>query len=447
MVECNCTGKNLIKEALFMKKRVTSLVLSALLVASPLTSASANNDQAVTRGEFFKLIVDHLGYDAENIKVELPTDIAANSPYANAAKVLKDKNIVVGFEDGTFKPNQTITPAEASSIVSRFLAIKGDATSALESTYGITFENTKILTLEKAEEIVSKALTSDKTALELLDKTTVAQNEQKSFKADATMSMEFKLKEGTPEIPGMTNGMKMDSDIVMSFNREKGLVQTVTTKIPDPETNKEVEMVIDQYFVPEGIFMRMSDPISGEDQWLDMSAAMPLSFEELMNMNEDNMNMINDLNRKYFFYRDLGKEQVNGQSQYKLGFSGKINSLEEIIGMMSSVLKDQSNTLLSGLEGMPNIEMTMDGTMMVDEKTLLPTHETIQFEIKYGAAKDPALEMPIESIHYVMDLNFSDFNKVNDIVLPEAAKNAEKFPSLEDIPEGFEQLPQPTEKQ
>ncbi|HHW36567.1 MAG TPA: S-layer homology domain-containing protein [Bacillales bacterium] len=430
-----------------MKKRVTSLVLSALLVASPLTSASANNDQALTRGEFFKLVVDHLGYDAANVKVELPKDIAADSPYANAAKVLKDKEIVVGFEDGTFKPNQTITPAEASSIVSRFLAIKGDATSALASTYGITFENTKILTLEKAEEIVSKALTSDKTALELLDKTTAAQNEQKSFKADATMSMEFKLKEGTPEIPGMTNGMKMDSDIVMNFNREKGLLQTITTKVPNPETNKEVEMVIDQYFVPEGTFMRMTDPTSGEDQWLDMSASMPLPFNELMNMNEDNMNMMNDLNRKYFFYRDLGKEQINGKSQYKLGFSGKINSLEEITGMMSNVLNDQSDALLSGLEGMPNMEMAMTGTMMVDEKTFLPTRQNIQFEIKFGAAKDPALEMPFESIHYVMDLNFSDFNNVNDIVLPEAAKNAEKFPSLEDNLEGFEQLPESTEKQ
>lgn len=430
-----------------MKKRVTSLVLSALLVAGPLTSASANNDEAVTRGEFFKLVVDHLGYDAANVKVELPKDISADSPYADAAKVLKDKKIVAGFGDGTFKPNQTITPAEASSIVSRLLIIKGDAKAALESTYGITFENKNSLTSEKAEEIVSKALTSDKTALELLDKTTAAQNEQKSFKADATMSMEFKLKEGTPEIPGMTNGMKMDSDIVMNFNKEKGLVQTLTTKVPDPETNKEVEMVIDQYFVPEGIFMRMSDPISGEDQWLDMSASMPLPFNELMNMNEDNMNMMNDLNRKYFFYRDLGKEVVNGQSQYKLGFSGKISSLEEIMGMMSNVLNDQSNALLSGLEGMPNMEMAMAGTMMVDEKTLLPTSQTIQFEIKFGAAKDPAMEMPFESIHYVMDLNYSDFNNVNDIVLPEAAKNAEKLPGLEDISDGMKQLPEPTEKQ
>ena len=96
------------------------------------------------------------------------------------------------------------------------------------------------------------------------------------------------------------------------------------------------------------------------------------------------------------------------------------------------------------------MEMAMTGTMMVDEKTLLPTRQTIQYEIKYGAAKDPAMEMPIESIDYVMDLAYSDFNNVNDIVLPEAAKNAEKLPGLKDIPEGmegFEQLPQPTEKQ
>lgn len=414
-------------------KKIIAVLLFALLVVSPISSASANNDQALTRGQFFKLVADHLGYDAANVKAELPKDIPATSPYADAAKILKDKKIVVGFGDGTFKPDQKITAGEVSSIIARFLGLKGDAKSALASNYGVSFDNAGIITLEKAQEIIAKTLSSDKSALEVVDKMTVAQNNVNSYQANAKMTMEFKMKAGTAEIPGMTDGMKMDSDIVMNFNKEKGLHQQLTTTIPNPTTNEQEKMVIDQYFVPEGIFMRMTDPVSGEDQWLDMSASMPFSFTDLMNMNEDNMNVMNDLNRKYFFYRDLGMEELNGSNYYKIAFSGKINSLEEIMGVLSSVFKDQSEAVLSSLENLPDIEMTMTGYMWIDEKTMLPSKQTIQYEIKYGATKDPAMVIPIESINYDMDFTFLNFNNVNDVVLPEEAKNAEKMPSLYEL--------------
>lgn len=422
-------------------KKITSSVLAALLLASPLStvSASANDGQAVSRGQFFKLVVDHLDYDISNVKVELPKDISANSPYAEAAKVLKDKKIVAGFGDGTFKPNQTITPAEVSTVVARVLSINGDAKKALAANYGINFENNSTVSLEKAQEIIAKTLTSDKRALELLDKSTVAQNQQKSFQVNGTMAMDFKMKDGAAEISDMPNGMKMDSDIAMTFNKEKGLMQTITTKVPNPMTNEQQKMVMEQYFVPEGIFMKMSDPTTGEDQWLDMSASLPMSFEDLMKMNEQNMNVMTDLNRKYFFYRDLGMEEMNGSNQYKLSFSGKITSFTEIMDVMSKALNDQSGAMLSSLEGLPNIEMTMNGKMWIDEKTMLPTRQSMEYELKYGETKDPAMAIPIESIHYVMDFDYSNYNQANDVVLPEAAKNAEKLPGFEEVSQ--EQLP------
>jgi len=413
-------------------KKLMSILFAAILLVSPFSSASANEGQALSRGQFFKMVVDHLGYDASNSKVELPKDISADSPYAAAAKVLKDKKIVAGYGDGTFKPNQNITPAEVSSIVARFLAIKGDAKAALASNYGISFDNNSVVTVEKAQEVIAKALTSDKSALELVDKTTAAQNQQNSFQANGNMSMQFSLKKGTPEIPDMPDGMKMDTSIEMSFNKEKGMKQLVTTKVPNPATNELQEMTIEQYFVPEGIFMKMPDPTTGKDQWLDMSAVMPFSFKDLMKMNEEHMNVINGLDRQYFFYRDLGKENLNGTSYSKIGISGKINSIQEILNVMGSALNDQSNALLSGIESMPNMEVAMNGIMLVDEKTLLPARQTMQFEIKFGASKNPAMEMPFESIHYVMDLSYSNFNQVTEIVLPEAAKTAEKMPGLEE---------------
>lgn len=405
------------------------LLLSALLLVVPLSTASANDDQAVTRGQFFKLVVDHLKYDAANIKAELPKDISADSPYAQAAKILKDKKIVTGFGDGTFKPNEKITPAEASTIVARILAIKGDAQSALTAKYGINFENNEALTLEKAQEVISKALTSDDSALELVDKMTVAQNQQNSYQANATITMGFTMKEGTPKIPEMPASMKMNS--ALSFNKEKGMKQTITTKIPNPMTNEQLEMVMEQYYVPEGIFMKMPDPLTGEEQWIDMSASMPFTFKDLMKMTEDNMNVMNDLNRKYFFYRDLGMEKLNGTNHYKLAYSGKITSFKEIIDMMGTVFNEQSEAMLSSFGDLPDLEMAMTGYMWIDENTMLPTRQTIEYEMKLGGLKDEVI--PFESIQYAMDFSYSNFNKVIDIVLPEEAKNAEKMPGLEEL--------------
>ncbi|NSL51379.1 S-layer homology domain-containing protein [Calidifontibacillus erzurumensis] len=413
-------------------KKLLMIFIVALLAASPYSTASASSNDAVTRGQFFKMVVDHLGYDIAKAKAELPKDVPANSPYADVVKILKDKKIVVGFGDGTVRPNDPIKPAEAATIVSRLLVLKGDAKAALAENYGITFDNEETLSLEKAQEIINKALTSDQKALEIVEQMTVAQNEQTSFKATAKMAMDFKLKEGQTDIPELTNGMKMDTNLSMTFHKEKGMHQQITIAVPDPMTNELQNMTVEQYFVPEGMFMKVDDPETGEAHWLDMSAGLPFSFAELMKTNEESMQIVNEFNRQYFFYRDLGMEVVNGANNYKLAFQGKIHSLEDMLGMLGTILNDQSDQLLVGLENMPNIAMEMTGYIWVDEKTKLPTRQTCKFVIVFGQAKEPGMDLPIESIQYDMDMNYSAFNEVQEIVLPEEAKNAEKLPGFEE---------------
>jgi len=51
------------------------------------------------------------------------SDISYNSWYALAVNYLASRNIVFGFPDGTFRPNQPITRAELTAAMSRFFYV------------------------------------------------------------------------------------------------------------------------------------------------------------------------------------------------------------------------------------------------------------------------------------------------------------------------------------
>lgn len=52
-----------------------------------------------------------------SLKPEIFSDVAGSHAYAAAVKFLKDNNIVKGYEDGTFRPDQTLNRAEALKLI------------------------------------------------------------------------------------------------------------------------------------------------------------------------------------------------------------------------------------------------------------------------------------------------------------------------------------------
>ena len=51
------------------------------------------------------------------------SDVAANASYADAVNLLSNLGIIKGYEDGTFKPDNTVTRAEAATLIVRMLAL------------------------------------------------------------------------------------------------------------------------------------------------------------------------------------------------------------------------------------------------------------------------------------------------------------------------------------
>lgn len=54
------------------------------------------------------------------------TDVASTASYADAVNLLSNLGIIKGYEDGTFRPDNTVTRAEAATMIVRMLALDND---------------------------------------------------------------------------------------------------------------------------------------------------------------------------------------------------------------------------------------------------------------------------------------------------------------------------------
>lgn len=51
-------------------------------------------------------------------------DVADNSPYKEAISSMVSLGLLVGYEDGSFRPNDTITRAEFAAVITRTLGME-----------------------------------------------------------------------------------------------------------------------------------------------------------------------------------------------------------------------------------------------------------------------------------------------------------------------------------
>ena len=130
-----------------MNKRMTAGALAALMAASlPISACAANRetaaapqlntaehmqymngytdgtfrpDASITRAEASKLLASLLVNKVEN-EDHLFNDVSVSAWYADAVRQMTGFGLVNGYTDGTFKPNAKITRAEFVAILSRF---------------------------------------------------------------------------------------------------------------------------------------------------------------------------------------------------------------------------------------------------------------------------------------------------------------------------------------
>ncbi|MFB2515567.1 5'-nucleotidase C-terminal domain-containing protein [Lysinibacillus sp. OTC-L20] len=74
-------------------------------------------DTNVTRGQAAKMIAGALKLDTKEVEDPKFTDISASNPYYGSIAALVELNVITGYGDNTFRPNQTITHGDLAKIL------------------------------------------------------------------------------------------------------------------------------------------------------------------------------------------------------------------------------------------------------------------------------------------------------------------------------------------
>ncbi|TBL81384.1 S-layer homology domain-containing protein [Paenibacillus thalictri] len=83
-----------------------------------------NPDRDITRGEFAAIIVRGLALKVENGTTSF-SDVKAADWYSGAIRTAAAYRLISGFEDGTFRPNESTTREQAMMIIARAMEITG----------------------------------------------------------------------------------------------------------------------------------------------------------------------------------------------------------------------------------------------------------------------------------------------------------------------------------
>ncbi|ANY68681.1 hypothetical protein BBD42_21075 [Paenibacillus sp. BIHB 4019] len=106
--------------------------MASRLIVDGVTATTFQPDKDITRAEFLAIVVRALGLKSVE-QINLPQDVKSSDWYASVVQAALAFQLVQGFEDNTFRPNQTITRQEAAVILSRAMAITSLASTVTDA--------------------------------------------------------------------------------------------------------------------------------------------------------------------------------------------------------------------------------------------------------------------------------------------------------------------------
>ena len=121
-----------VKSGAWYYNAVTVLASKGLLTAG---GAFRPND-AMTRGEFVEMVTRLTPYTSGTVSF---TDVPADHPYYDAIVTASAKGWVSGFDNNTFRPEGTLTRAQAVSVLNKILGRTGDKTTEQQMDSRYTF--------------------------------------------------------------------------------------------------------------------------------------------------------------------------------------------------------------------------------------------------------------------------------------------------------------------
>lgn len=157
--------------------------------------------QAVTRGQAAKMIAGILGLDTVNVENPNFTDIKTSFQYYGAIAALVDEGIIDGYEDGTYRPDATLTRGHMAKILTRAFKLEKDENVAPFTDIALSEYRNDI------EALYDHGVTVGTTPTTYSPRENVTRAQLASFIIRAEDAVEFELVEVTGTITKIENGV------------------------------------------------------------------------------------------------------------------------------------------------------------------------------------------------------------------------------------------------
>lgn len=423
---------------------------------SDLLPAGMADDGVLTRGDFAVLLNAAAGLSPAPEGTVLPADVPADSPQAAAVKNLVASDILRGYPGGAIGIDQPVTRAQAAVFVSRTLGlpemVDPGAVAGVETLKGhwayrsyawmireglmnVASPDGK-LTCAEGIALLTDVFGSETKAREINEKSRVTQQDLNSMRMQGGLAIQMNMRDGAAPA-GVPVDIQATADMAMDLSLEQGMHMVMTMNLPIAQ--QPLSMQIEQYYTPEGLFMKVTDPTTGKSEWQKMPDGLFPDFTVMMKQSlAQSANPVPAEIDKMFHYRCLGEDQVDGRTAYKVASYAQIKDLNVFIKMLSSQLggqmEEQLTTMLKA-SGELIDGMSISGVAYIDKETYNPLKMKmlLVMGVKPTFMGEP---MPIESLAIDYDLIFSDVNGDINIQLPEEAKNAPvmELPAAEPAP-------------
>ncbi|WP_138752808.1 S-layer homology domain-containing protein [Paenibacillus sinopodophylli] len=117
-------------------------LLASKLIVSGVSDSAFMPNRTVTRAEFATMLVRALGLgSSDGTKLHTFADVSASAWYTDAITIAASHGIIKGFDDGTFRPNATITREQMAVMAANALefAKQAGASVGLDTVQAVSF--------------------------------------------------------------------------------------------------------------------------------------------------------------------------------------------------------------------------------------------------------------------------------------------------------------------
>ncbi|MGQ9531496.1 MAG: S-layer homology domain-containing protein [Desulfotomaculales bacterium] len=412
-----------------------------------------DSNAPVDRGAFGAMLARAASVPAASGQVYRAKDVDPASWYAPALAALEERGIMAGYPDGTLRPGQPVTGAEAAVMVARALGLFGTAGQPeagplrpdhwASSLYNWLVNQGLVsarsdpegkLTVGEAADFLARVFGSDPRALDIVEKSGRAQADVKAVRLKSNIDMIMRPRAGMAgQVPVLSGSGQMSTELVFPATMHQvarwRFGDTGDSAAKDKQGLPELE--VEQYLVGGKMYMKMSDPATGKAEWIksavpDLEAFMKESLEA----SKIGGGRIPEELKPYFHYQLLGTAEKDGRRVLEIGYYGRIDDLTAFLQLAQS---------LRGTLGGPEFERALNeaGKLVrsisywgrdcigADDYLL---HEGALKVVLSFAERFQGEAMPVELIEMRMRVEECAYGEQIKIELPPEALQAREMP-------------------